>query len=183
MKTQTTTPASGKYPQTTVVIVVDATIEKAFNYIAPIYLPHIFPGAGLIPGIKDTSVNEGWNKAGLNRTVYFADGSTSQETMLTYVEAKSFTYKNENFTSPVLRALMQRLEGEWFFTTDNDGRTRIEWTYRTIPTNFVARIFIRTVLLRYFKRMLQQAVDICKEDLESGNLLGAHFPSAAAIPA
>lgn len=183
MKTQTTTPASSKYPQTTVVIVVDAAIEKAFNYIAPIYLPHIFPGAGIIPGITNTSVNEGWNKAGLSRTVYFADGSTCRETMLTYDESSSFSYKNENFTSPVLRGLMQRFEGEWFFTTDKDGRTRIEWTYRTIPKNFFARILIRAVLLRYFKRMLQQAVDICKQDLESGSLVGANFSVAAAIPA
>lgn len=38
MKTQATTPASSKYPQTTVTAIVDAPIGQAFNYIAPIYL-------------------------------------------------------------------------------------------------------------------------------------------------
>jgi hypothetical protein len=176
MKAQTTTPANSKYPQTTVTAIVDAPIGQAFNYIAPIYLPHIFPGAGLIPGITNTSINEGWNKAGLSRTVYFADGSTSQETMLTHSAPTSFSYKNDNFTSPVLGALISRLEGEWFFTKLNDGKTKIEWTYRTIPTNFFARIFIRVVLIRFFKQMLQQAIDISKNDLETGNLVGANFP-------
>jgi hypothetical protein len=183
MKAETTTPASRKYPQTTVTIIVNAPISKAFDYIAPIYLPHIFPGAGLIPDITDTSVREGWNKPGLSRTVYFADGSTCQETMLTYNASTSFSYKNEQFTSPVLGALMYRFEGEWLFTDLNDGRTQIEWTYRTIPKNFLARLLVRAVLLRFFKKMLQQALDISKQDLESDNLAGSIFPSAHKVPA
>ena len=180
MNSQTTTPASSKYPQTTVTVIVDAPIGHAFDYIAPIYLPRIFPGAGLIPGITNTSIN-GWNKAGLSRTVYFADGSTSQETMLTHHAPTSFSYKNDHFTSPVLGALMSRLEGEWLFTKTDDGKTKIEWTYRTIPTNFFARIFIRVVLIRFFKQMLQQAMDISKNDLETGNLAGAKFPPVAVL--
>lgn len=183
MKAETTTPASSKYPQTTVTTIVDAPIGQAFDYIAPIYLPHIFPGAGLIPGITDTSVREGWNKAGLTRTVYFADGSICQETMLTYNAPTSFSYKNEQFTSPVLGALMHRFEGEWLFTELGDGRTQIKWTYRTIPKNYFARLFVRAVLIRFFKKMLQQALDISKQDLETGDLVGAIFPSARAATA
>jgi hypothetical protein len=181
MKAQTTTPANSKYPQTTVTAIVEAPISQAFNYIAPIYLPHIFPGAGLIPGITNTSINEGWNKAGLSRTVYFADGSTSQETMLTHNAPTSFSYKNDSFTSPVLGALMSRMEGEWLFTKLNEGKTKIEWTYRTIPTNFFARVLISVVLIRFFKQMLQQAIDISKKDLETGNLTGANFPPVAVL--
>lgn len=176
MNTTKTTPASSKYPQTTVVMTTTASIDETFDYIAPIYLPHIFPGAGLIPGVKDASINEGWNQAGLSRTVYFADGSSCRETMLTYQRSESFSYKNEGFTSPILKTLLHRFEGEWFFSTRADGSTRIEWTYRTIPKNAFARFVVRNVLMRYFKRMLQQAVDICKEDLETGNLVGANFP-------
>lgn len=176
MEAETTTPASRKYPQTTVTTIVDVPIGQAFDYIAPIYLPHIFPGAGLIPGIKDTSVREGWNKPGLSRIVYFADGSTCQETMLSYNGPTSFSYKNEKFTSPVLRALLYRFEGEWLFTTLKDGKTKIQWTYRTIPKNFFARLIVRLVLLRFFKRMLQQAIAISKHDLETGNLVGLKFP-------
>src|SRR5687768_15028512 len=84
MKTEITKPADKSYPRTTITAIVKAPIDQAFHYIAPIYLPHIFPGAGPIPGISGTSINEGWNKAGLSRTVYFKDGTTSQETMLTW---------------------------------------------------------------------------------------------------
>jgi hypothetical protein len=178
MNAETTTPANKKYPQTTVTTIVNAPIGQAFDYIAPIYLPHIFPGAGLIPGITDTSVREGWNQPGVSRIVYFADGSTCQETMLSYNGPTSFSYKNEKFTSPVLAALMHRFEGEWLFTDLKDGRTKIEWTYRTIPRNYFARLVVRAVLLRFFKRMLQQAIDISKHDLETGNLVGLNFPAA-----
>jgi hypothetical protein len=181
METQTTTPASKKYPQTKVTVIVKAPIEQSFNYIAPIYLPHIFPGAGLIPGIKATSHDEAWNQAGLSRTVYFADGTTAQETMLTYNGPTSFSYKNENFTSPILRTLLHRFEGEWLFTDLEDGSIKIEWIYRMIPKNFLSRVFIKAVLLRFFTRMLHQALDISKNDLETGNLVGAIFPPANTV--
>jgi hypothetical protein len=73
---------SKKYPQTTVVMIVGVPIDTAFHYIAPINLTHIFRGSALIPAIVDTSIKEGWNKAGLVRTIYFKDGSTSQESSI-----------------------------------------------------------------------------------------------------
>src|SRR6478735_12572693 len=107
--------SSFKSPETKIVITINTQIDKAFNYIAPINLMHIFRGNALIPAIVDTSVKEGWNKAGLKRTVYFKDGSTSQESLLTVNSPVSFSYKNEDFTSTVLAALLKRLEGEWMF--------------------------------------------------------------------
>ena len=62
---------SGKNPQTVVEMTVNAPIETAFHYIAPINLMHIFRGTALIPAIVDTSIKEDWNKAGLSRTIYF----------------------------------------------------------------------------------------------------------------
>jgi hypothetical protein len=135
-----TTPEDKKYPQTTVVMTINVPAEKAFNYIAPIYLPRIFPGTALIPGIADTSVKEGWNKAGLSRTVYFKNGTTSKETLLTYNGPKSFSYKNEQFSSKMLGALMTRLEGEWQFIDLQNDSTKIEWTYRTIRKERVTKL-------------------------------------------
>ncbi|SHH48029.1 Polyketide cyclase / dehydrase and lipid transport [Chryseolinea serpens] len=172
MKTpQLTTPASNKYPQTVVVMTINAPAGEAFDYIAPIYLPHIFPGTALIPAIVDTSVNEGWNKAGLSRTVYFKDGTTSKETLLTYNEPVSFSYKNEQFTSKMLGALMIRLEGEWEFTDLKNGTTKITWIYRTIPKGFFSRIFIKYVLLKALHSMLVQALTIAKQDMEGGSTI------------
>jgi hypothetical protein len=170
-----TTPEDNKYPQTTVVMTIDVPAERAFNYIAPIYLPRIFPGTALIPGIADTSVKEGWNKAGLSRTVYFKDGTTSKETLLTYNGPKSFSYKNEQFSSRMLGALMTRLEGEWQFTDLQNGSTKIEWIYRTIPKGSFSRLFIKYVLMKALSGMLVKALTIAKQDLETGNLAGANF--------
>jgi ribosome-associated toxin RatA of RatAB toxin-antitoxin module len=161
---------SANYPETKTEITINAQIDKAFHYIAPINLMHIFRGNAMIPAIVDTSVKEGWNKAGLKRTVFFKDGSTSQESLLTVNTPVSFSYKNENFTSKVLAALLKRLEGEWLFTDLGNGKTKIEWTYRAVPTNFFAKLFVRLVLMRAVRSMLKDAMDIIKNDLESGQL-------------
>ena len=166
---------SKKNPQTTVVMTVGAPIDTAFHYIAPINLTHIFRGSALIPAIVDTSIKEGWNKAGLVRTIYFKDGSTSQESLLTMESPTSFSYKNEHFTSPVLRSLLLRLEGEWLFTDLGNDQTKIEWTYRAIPTNFIARLLVEAVLMRAVHSMLANALTIAKNDLESGQLAGGQF--------
>jgi len=170
---------SRKNPQTVVEMIVNAPIEKAFNYIAPINLMHIFRGSALIPAIVDTSIKEGWNKAGLSRTIYFKDGSKSQETLLTIESPTSFSYKNEHFTSPVLKSLLARLEGEWLFTDLDGERTKIEWTYRAIPTNFFARLLVKIVLMRAVRSMLTNALTIAKNDLESGQLAGGQFAAVS----
>jgi hypothetical protein len=66
-------------------------------------------GNAMIPAVVDTSIKQGWNKAGLKRTVYFADRTTSQESLLTVNTPTSFSYRNEHFTSKVLSALLIRL--------------------------------------------------------------------------
>jgi hypothetical protein len=180
MKTQNTKLANSNYPSTTITAIVKSPIDQAFHYIAPIYLPHIFPGAGPIAGIAGTSIDEGWTKAGLSRTIYFKDGTTSQETMLNWNAPTSFSYQNENFTSAILGSTMSRLEGDWLFTELDKDTTKIDWTYRAIPKNTLAKFFIRFVLMRFIKGMLQKAMDISKLDLETGNLVGAEFPAKVA---
>lgn len=157
-------------PETKIVKTINTPIDKAFNYIAPINLMHIFRGNAMIPAIVDTSVKEGWNKAGLTRTVYFKDGSTSQETLLTVHAPASFSYKNEHFTSKVLSTLLKRLEGEWLFTDLGNGKTKIEWTYRAVPTSYFAKLMVKLVLMRAMRSMMTDALDIIKNDLETSQL-------------
>lgn len=165
-----TTKGFEAFPEITIRMTINAQIEKAFHYIAPINLMHIFRGNALIPAIIDTSVKEGWNKAGLTRTVYFKDGSISQESLLTVEAPTSFSYRNEHFTSKTLSALLKRLEGQWLFTDLGNNTTKIEWTYRAIPTNFFAKLMVKLVLMRAMRSMLKDALDIIKNDLETGQL-------------
>ena len=157
-------------PEVKVVTTVNSNIETAFNYIAPVNLMHILRGNALIPAIVDTSIKEGWNKAGLTRTIFFKDGSTSQETLLTVEAPHSFSYKNERFTSKVLAALLKRLEGDWLFTDLGNNSTKIEWTYRAVPTNSFTRLLVKLILMKAIHAMLRDALSILKNDLDTNQL-------------
>jgi hypothetical protein len=154
-----------KAPETTVNAIIDAPIATVFDYIVPVDLTRIFRGTALIPAIVDTSVKEGWNKPGLIRTITFADGTTSQESLLTVQAPTSFSYKNEHFTSLPLRLLLQRLEGEWHFTEPRSGQTAIEWTYRAVPVNNFTRGLVQLVLMPQVQAMLTNALVIIQDDL------------------
>lgn len=163
---------------TTVTAVVDAPADAAFDYIVPIDLRTVFKGYGLIPAVVHTTITDGWTTPGLSRTVTFADGSSSTETLLTVVPHRSFSYRNEGFTSFFLRSLISRFEGDWTFTPVDETTTRIEWTYTLLPTNRVAAGFIRLVVLNLFRGMLRNALGIMKRHLDArdgaANGRGAH---------
>jgi hypothetical protein len=158
-----------KFPSTKVIMTIDAPIDSSFNYIVPVDLTHIFKRYKNLPAIISTSIKEGWNKQGLTRTVYFEDGSTSKETLLTVVPHSSFSYKIENFSSQ-LRLLAKRIEGDWLFTDLGNGQTKIEWTYNVVPKNFIARGIIHLALMKNIRGLLVNALTILKNDLESGRL-------------
>lgn len=154
-----------KYPQTRIVMTINAPIDRAFNYIVPVKLSRIFKRYKNLPAITKTDETEKWIKPGLTRTIYFEDGSTSKETLLTVVPHTSFSYRVEDFTSP-LRFLAKRIEGDWIFTDLGNGQTRIEWTYQIVPKNFLARCIINWVLLKNVNHLLTNALTILKSDLE-----------------
>jgi len=157
-----------KTPQTKIVMSINAPIDSAFNYILPVELSHIFKKHKNLPAIIKTDEKEKWFKAGLTRTVYFEDGSTSKETLLTVVPHSSFSYRIENFTSQ-LRFLAKRIQGDWIFTDLGNGQTKIDWTYKIVPKNFIARGLINLVLLKNVKGLLINALTILKADLEAAN--------------
>lgn len=160
--------SSKKFPQTKIVMTINAPIDSAFNYIVPIELSHIFKKHKNLPAIIKTDEKEKWFKAGLTRTVYFEDGSTSKETLLTVVPHTSFSYRIEDFTSQ-LRFLAKRIEGDWIFTDLGNGQTKIAWTYKIVPKNFIARGLINLVLLKNVKGLLTNALTTLKTDLEAAD--------------
>jgi hypothetical protein len=157
-----------KYPETKIIMTINSPIDSAFNYIVPVNLSHIFKRYKNLPAIVKTNETEKWNKAGLTRTVFFEDGSTSSENLLTVVPYSSFSYKIENFTSQ-LRFLAKRIEGNWIFTDLGNGQTKINWTYTIIPKNFITRGLIKLFILKNVTALLNNALTILKDDLESGN--------------
>lgn len=166
MAVMTFAQSSKRYPQTKIVMTINAPIDSAFNYIVPVKLSHIFKRYKNLPAITKTDEAEKWIKAGLTRTVYFEDGSTSKETLLTVVPYSSFSYKIESFSSQ-LRFLAKRIEGDWVFTDLGNNQTKIEWTYKIVPKNVFARGLINLVLMKNIKSLLTNALTILKADLET----------------
>jgi hypothetical protein len=154
-----------KFPETKIVMTINASIDSAFNYIVPVELSHIFKRHKNLPAIIKTDEKEKWFKSGLTRTVYFEDGSTSKETLLTVVPNTSFSYRIEDFTSK-LHFLAKRIEGDWVFIDLGNGKTKIEWTYKIIPNNFFARVAINLFLIKNVNGLLTNAMTIIKTDLE-----------------
>lgn len=146
---------------------INAPITSAFNYIIPVDLSHIFKRYKQLPAITNTSVKEGWTKPGLTRIVYFEDGSTAQESLLTVISNTSFSYKIENFTSQ-LRFVAKRIEGDWQFIDLGNGQTKIEWTYKVVPKNLITSKIIKIFLIKTIRGLLINALTILKDDLESG---------------
>ena len=160
-------------PQVKITMTINSPTDTAFNYIVPVKLSHIFKGYKRFPAITKTNETETWDKPGLTRTVYFEDGTTVQESLISVIPSKSFSYEIDNFTSP-LRKLAKKVEGEWIFTDLGNGQTKIEWTYKIIPKNGLTKQLIKWFVLKDLNVLLTNAVTILKQDLESGEYRNAY---------
>ena len=104
--------SSKKALQIIVTTTVTTPRNTTFGYVFPAGLPHFFKGTTFIPAVVSTSLDEGWHTPGLVRTIFFQDGSTSQESLLTVIAPASFSYKNDLFTALAPQLLLKRLESE-----------------------------------------------------------------------
>lgn len=169
--TQAQNNKMSKYPSLTVAVDIRSTLslQQSFEYIVPMDLEHIFHPYKNIPGIDSTNNKEAWYKPGLHRTVYFDDGSTSEEYLLSVSPHSGFTYKVNTFTGP-LRFLIKQINGSWTFEESPEGLLHIEWTYEFVPKHFMARILLNTVVKKRMLTPMTRALDIMKQELESGAL-------------
>lgn len=156
-------------PTASVLQAVNVPIKVAFDYIQPVPLQTIFPGYNTIPAIVKTNEPDYWIKAGVSRTVTFADGNSAYESMLHVDYPTYFSYKLENFTAEGLSSLIERVDGAWVFIAMEEENVMIDWKYVITPRNDEAKKVIQEHLLPDFQGMLEQAMRICKENLESGN--------------
>jgi hypothetical protein len=154
-------------PQVKISMIINSPIETTFGYIVPVKLSHIFKRYKRFPAIVKTDETEKWYKAGLQRTVFFEDGTTAHESLLTVVPHQSFSYKIEKFTSS-LRKLAVKVEGDWQFTALENGQTKVEWTYKIIPKNGITKTVLKLFVLKDLKVLLTNSLTILKQDLESG---------------
>ncbi len=145
-------------------ISIDAPLQTSFDHIVPVDLSHIFHRFLLVPGVKRTDESQKWITPGLSRTVYFDDGSTAREALLTVAPPESFSYKISEVTG-INRLLVTHIMGDWQFTR-GDNETNIVWTYSLHARNAVTRAITNVFVAPMLRAFLQRALDILKRDLE-----------------
>ena len=148
---------------------INVPVTVAFDYIQPVSLSAIFPGYNSIPAILKTNETEKWTKAGLTRTVTFADGNTASESMLHVDYPNYFSYRIDHFTSEGLNSLVEKVDGAWVFIAVEEKKVLIDWRYIITPRSDEAAKIINEHLLPDFQGMLEQAMRISKKNLESGD--------------
>ena len=145
---------------------INRPVSEVFKYIVPVDIPHIFPRQGAAPGVVANTVTADWGTPGQQRVTTFDDDSTLDETLVSVVPNKSFSYLIENFTSPVMRGVVDHIEGTWEFSDNGNETTSIEWIYVLIPASENARSAIIDQLLPVYRDRLETAMTILKSDLE-----------------
>lgn len=153
---------------------INRPVSEVFNYIVPVDIPHIFPRQGAAPGVVANTVTTDWGTPGQQRVTTFDDDSTLDETLVSVVPDKSFSYLIENFTSPAMKGVVDRIEGTWEFSDNGNETTSIEWIYVLFPVSEKARSAVIDQLLPVYRDRLETAMTILKSDLE---ILGKAGPS------
>ena len=145
---------------------INRPISEVFKYIVPVDIPHIFPRQGSAPGVVANTVTTDWGVAGQQRVTTFDDGSTIDETLLTVVPDRSFSYLIENFTSPAMKGVVDRIEGAWDFKNNGNNTTSIEWIHELVPFSEDARGAVIEKMLPVYRDRLETAMTTLKTDLE-----------------
>jgi hypothetical protein len=153
-------------PYVTVSRTIFAPIEKTFDRTIAIPLPLIFPRVGEAPGIVESSVTTDWTRTGQTRVNTLDDGTTSHETMLSVIRPHSFSYRNDQLTSPALISLVESFAGFWVFRDLGNGTTGIEWTYAFTPVSDDVRDRVREVMVPRYGARLDNALHLLKAEIE-----------------
>lgn len=151
---------------TTVKIKINADTKTVFAQTVPIDLSIIFKRYGPIPAVVKTvpAAGAAWDKSGLVRQVFLADGNTARET-LTKVDAPLFfSYKVFDFTN-FINIFAEYAAGEWHFQT-NDSATSVRWTYTFTARNALARLPLLFIIKTFFRGYMKQAMKLLKEHIE-----------------
>ncbi len=154
-----------KLPTVQVSIEIESPVKQSFEYIVPVDLPHIFKRYKNLPAIDSTNAKEIWYTPGMQRTIFFEDGNSAHEYLLTVNPHHDFSYRIDSFTSP-LKRLAKQINGKWVFSETKDGKTKIVWTYEIEHKNFLARMMINILVRNNMRSLLNNALLILKEDLE-----------------
>jgi hypothetical protein len=151
---------------TTLHTVINANIEEVFSLTLPIDLTVIFKRYLLIPAVVKTVPPAGnrWNRAGLERKVFLADGNTARE-ILTDVEPPNFFSYKVFDVSNFIGNFAEYAIGEWHFEKLNSS-TIVSWTYSFKAKNNIAWYPLFFIVRTFFRGYMKQALFSLKNYIE-----------------
>ena len=117
----------------TVAARASSSAEAAFSAVVPIDLEEAFTGWGPFPAVIGIEHQPGaWDAAGKTRTVLLKGGGILRERALEYESPVRFAYEVLPHQGP-LKALVERINGQFVFRELHLGHTEISWTYEFVP--------------------------------------------------
>ena len=144
----------------------NAPIEKAFEIIAPIDVPSIMPGYGVLPAVVGVENQTGdWDATGQTRTIRLADNTTVREEMTRYEAPNAFGYKVSEW-SGALQFLPREAKGEWKFSEISPAQTKIEWNYTFAPRSLWTAWLLLPIVQLMWRGAMKRALRECVRQTE-----------------
>jgi hypothetical protein len=128
-------------------ILIDLPLERYLAWSGSVPLESILPSSGIIPRVIGTEPVIGeWGQVGARRRVVLADGHYAAEEILANDGRTTFRYQVWGYTNPA-RLMIAYAIGEFVYR-EEDGKTRVTWTYAFQPTIGI----VRPLLTRFVDR-------------------------------
>ena len=130
-------------------------------------LDTILPDSFGSPGVVKTTDTSGpWDTPGSHRTVHLSDGNSAREEVTDVVTPDYFAYAVTEFTNPLIRRLVKRATGQWWFTS-NGNRTNAKWVYTFEALSIFTSPLLLPIVKILWKRSMTAAMKIIKERAEN----------------
>ncbi len=159
--------ADNLYASTTVETVIDIQPEDFFAWYLHEPIENFMLGTLIVPPITSTEPLAGpaWGEAGSSRKIFFKDGTTSLERILSTDLPHSYRYQPWAYTNPV------RLLSDYAVASVRvepaGGKTRVVWDYGFHARNRLAKPFLQLIVTFDWRRNLANGLQVVKKHLEN----------------
>lgn len=160
-------PADNGYATCRVEDVIAVPADSFFDWYMFEPIENFMLGTLIVPPITGTEPIDGpaWGEPGAARKIFFKDGTSSLERILSTDLPRSYSYQPWAYTSPV-RFLSDHAVSTMSALPEGDA-TRIVWDYGFHPKNALAKPLLQGFVSLDWKRNLQNGLNVIKQHLEA----------------
>ena len=148
-------------------ITINAPRAAVFKTAAGISPSDLIKAHGPLPGIISGDGHDTpWEAVGQKRRHMMSDGSSVNEELTAFALNDHYAYRVSDFTGPFAK-LVDHAIGEWRFTEEAPGKTRIDWTYKFFPKGALAAPIVTLIVKALWPGYLNAALERVKECAEA----------------